>query len=139
MNCPNCAAEMTAMRLEAHLTAPVTLDVCKACQAFWFDKYESLKLAASSTLKLLKFIGESSSTAKAPLSDVLKCPQCGARLRMTHDMQRTTKFSYWNCGNEHGRFIGYLDFLREKNFIRPLSPKEIADLRQKIQNVNCSN
>ena len=139
MNCPNCAAEMTAMTLEAHLAPPVTIDVCKACQAFWFDKYESLKLAASSTLKLLKFIGESSSTAKAPLSDVLNCPRCGAHLRMTHDMQRTTKFSYWNCGNEHGRFIGYLDFLREKNFIRPLSPKEIADLRQKIQNVNCSN
>ena len=139
MKCTNCAAEMTAMRLEAHLTPPVEIDVCKACQAFWFDKYEDLKISAASTLKLMKFIGENSSPATAPMAEALHCPRCASRLLLTHDLQRTTKFTYWRCGNEHGRFIGFLDFLREKNFIRTLSPKEINELREKIQTVNCAN
>ena len=85
MNCPNCAAEMTAMTLEAHLTAPVTLDVCKACQAFWFDKYESLKLAAASTLKLMKFSSCADQLAPQPgfpvmigtVDDATTCPLVG--------------------------------------------------------------
>ena len=138
MNCPNCAAEMKSMTVEAHLTAPVTIDLCPPCQSFWFDKYEDLKLSPTSTLNLVKLIGENS--AQHPeIKAALKCPRCSVPLLMTHDMQRSTKFSYWRCANEHGRFIGFLDFLREKNFLRPLSPSEINDLRQKIQTVNCSH
>ena len=139
MKCPGCSVEMTSMTVEAHLTAPLTIEVCIPCRAFWFDKYEDLKISAGSTLKLIRLIGENSSTARIPPAEILRCPRCGSRLLLTHDLQRTTKFSYSRCGNEHGRFIGFLDFLREKNFIRALSPKEINELRQKIQTVNCSN
>ncbi len=138
MNCPNCAAEMKSMTVEAHLTAPVTIDLCPPCQSFWFDKYEDLKLSPTSTLNLVKLIGENSAQ-RPEMKATLKCPRCSAPLLMTHDMQRSTKFSYWRCANEHGRFIGFLDFLREKNFLRPLSQSEINDLRQKIQTVNCSH
>ena len=139
MKCSNCSAEMTSMTVEAHLTAPLTIEVCMPCQAFWFDKYEDLKISAASTLRLMKLIGENSSPSGTPLAEMLHCPRCGSRLLLTHDLQGTTKFSYWRCGDEHGRFIGFLDFLREKKFIRTLSPKEINELRQKIQTVNCSN
>ncbi len=130
---------MTPMAVEAHLTGPLTIEVCTPCQAFWFDKYEDLKLSAGSTLNLMKLIGENSSPARTPMADMLRCPRCESGLLFTHDIQGTTKFSYWRCGNEHGRFMGFLDFLREKKFIRTLSPKEINELRQKIQTVNCSN
>jgi DNA-directed RNA polymerase subunit RPC12/RpoP len=129
---------MTSMTLEAHLAAPVEIDVCSKCQAFWFDKYEDLKLSAGSTLKLMKFIGENSSPARPSLGEMLRCPRCASRLLPTHDLQRNTRFSYWRC-EEHGRFIGFLDFLREKNFIRTLSAQEINALREKVQTVNCSN
>jgi DNA-directed RNA polymerase subunit RPC12/RpoP len=138
MNCPNCSTEMTRMTLDAHLSAPVEIDLCTGCQAFWFDKYESLKLSPGSTLKLIKLIGEHSKT-KTTLSPGLRCPRCATRLLLTHDMQRSTRFTYWRCDNGHGRFIGFLDFLREKNFIRPLSPQQIEELRQNLQTVNCSN
>ncbi len=32
-----------------------------------------------------------------------------------------------------------VDFLREKDFIRPLTPEQLAALRQHVQSVNCSN
>jgi Zn-finger nucleic acid-binding protein/ribosomal protein S27AE len=139
MNCPNCATEMTAMTLDGYLGVPVAIDLCAACQAFWFDKHESLKLSPRSTLQLMKFVGEHSSSAKSPLSESLRCPRCASPLLATHDLQRNTRFSYWRCSNEHGRFIRFFEFLREKNFIRILSPHQIEELRKNLQTVNCSN
>jgi len=84
---------MTSMTLGAHLNAPIEIDLCAACQAFWFDKYESLKLAARSTLQLIKLIGENSAAGKPSVSRNLHCPRCDTRLLFTHDMQRSTTFS----------------------------------------------
>jgi len=130
---------MTAMTLEGKLGPTVTIDACTSCQAFWFDQYESLHLAPSGTLQLMKLIGEHSSAARPTLPDTMRCPRCPVRLTQAHDMARNMRFSYWKCGNEHGRFIGFFEFLKEKNFIHPLSPEQIAQLRQNIQFLNCSN
>jgi uncharacterized protein YbaR (Trm112 family) len=130
---------MTAMTLEGHLGAQVTIDVCAACQAFWFDRLESLQLSAGSTLKLMKFIGEHSSPGKPSLPAVLCCPRCRASLRLAHNMQRNMPFTYWRCGNDEGHFISFFEFLKEKNFIHPLSAEQITELRQNVQFVNCSN
>jgi hypothetical protein len=54
-------------------------------------------------------------------------------------MQRSTRFSYWRCNNDHGKFIRFFDFLKEKNFIHPMSPQQIEELRRNVQTVNCSN
>lgn len=139
MKCPNCRIDMTTMALDGRLGLPLTVDVCAGCQAFWFDQFESIQLSPGSTLKLMKFIGEHSSPAKPSLRDSLECPRCEARLLPTHDMQRNMRFTYWRCADEHGRFTGFFDFLKEKNFIRPLSKQQIKELRQNIQIVNCSS
>jgi uncharacterized protein YbaR (Trm112 family) len=139
MNCSNCAKEMTDWTLEARLGREVTVDVCTGCQAFWFDQHESLQLAPGATLRLMKFIGEHSSTVKPVLAEVLRCPRCEGRLTLAHDMVRNMRFVYWSCGSGHGHFIGFFDFLKEKNFIRELSPQEIRQLKQNVQCVNCSN
>ena len=138
-NCPGCSAEMTSMTLDAHLSSPMVIDLCAACQALWFDKYESLKLSPSSTLKLMKFIGEHSGSIATPPSNTAKCPRCSSTLLQTHDMQRSTRFIYWRCGNDHGKFIRFFEFLKEKNFVRPLTPEQITELRQNIQTLNCSS
>ena len=36
-------------------------------------------------------------------------------------------------------FITFLEFLREKDFVRPLSAQQVDELRRNIQTVNCSN
>src|SRR2546429_9939755 len=38
-----------------------------------------------------------------------------------------------------GGAMTYLDFLRQREFVRPLTLAQLADLRQNVQTVNCSN
>jgi hypothetical protein len=125
--------------LTAHLGRPVTVDLCQPCQSFWFDERESVSLTPGSTLALFRIIGERVARPRLGDADLAKCPRCHARLRLTHDMQRTTRFEYLRCPNEHGRLTSFFDFLREKDFIRPLTPQQLAELRQNVQSVNCSN
>ena len=60
-------------------------------------------------------------------------------MRSSIDMQRSTKFEYFRCPNGHGRLTTFFDFLKEKDFIRPLTAQQIAELRKNVQMVNCSN
>jgi Zn-finger nucleic acid-binding protein len=129
---------MEPQTLEAHNGRSVTIDLCRACQAFWFDQHESLSLTPGSTLALFRIIG-GKPAASPPRRDAAMCPRCSVRLEHTHDMQRDVRFEYDSCPNGHGRLTGFLDFLREKNFIRPLTSEQIAELRQNVQTVNCSN
>jgi DNA-directed RNA polymerase subunit RPC12/RpoP len=139
ITCPSCAAAMTTVTLEGHSGTAVVIDACAACQGFWFDRHESLRLSPASTLKLFTFIGEHASKGKPQAPDVARCPRCRSRLLLTHDRQRSTPFRYWRCDREHGRFITFFDFLREKDFVRPLSPQQLKELRQNLHTLNCSN
>jgi Zn-finger nucleic acid-binding protein len=128
---------MTPLPLEGRQGTKVDIDLCAGCRGFWFDQYESLRLSPGATLKLFTLMAEPGSAG--PLPQAMSCPRCSARLALTHDMQHTTRFQYWQCPQDRGHFITYLDFLREKDFIRPLTPQQIAELRQNVQTVNCSN
>ena len=139
MQCPGCHAGMTTLTLDGHLGTRVELDLCAACQVIWFDHLESLRLSPGATLSLFRTIGERKQTSPPPLGDPLKCPRCDLRLLLTNDRQRNTPFRYRRCAREHGRLITFFDFLREKDFVRPLSAKQLAELRAAVQTVNCSN
>jgi hypothetical protein len=130
---------MTSHTVEGQLGRAVTLDLCDPCQAIWFDPRESLQLTPGATLMLFRIIGEHVARPQALESETAKCPQCKSRLRRTQDMQRTTRFEYFKCPHDHGRLTTFFDFLKEKDFIRPLTPLQIAELRKTIQVVNCSN
>jgi DNA-directed RNA polymerase subunit RPC12/RpoP len=130
---------MTSDRLDAHQGRVLEIDVCGACQAFWFDQHESLNLSPGSTLRLFRVIGQQAAARRHPLSASARCPRCDTRLLLTHDKQRNVAFQYLRCPNGHGRLTTFFDFLREKNFIRPLSADQLTALRQNIQTVNCSN
>lgn len=125
--------------LDAHLGRQVAVDVCDPCQACWFDLHESSRLTPGATLALFQVIGEHIARPQLQDSDVTKCPRCKGRLRRTSDMQRATRFEYFRCPNGHGRLITFFDFLKEKDFVRPLTPQQVADLGRRIQFVNCSN
>jgi Zn-finger nucleic acid-binding protein len=129
---------MTEETLEGHLGRPITIDVCGPCQVFWFDARESLRLSPASTLKLFRTIGEAAGTLSATAGSAA-CPRCQASLARTRDLQRNTRFEYLKCPNGHGRLTSFFNFLREKDFIRPLSGEQLAELRRNVQTLNCSN
>ena len=130
---------MTAETFEGYLGRSVAIDVCLACQVFWFDHGESLQLAPRSTLRLFRLIGDQAGAKRGPVAAQPGCPRCGSPLVATHDKQRNTPFQYWRCDRKHGRLITFFNFLREKDFIRPLSPEQVEELRRNVQTVNCSN
>lgn len=139
MICPNCTKPMSDLPLDSRLGAPITIDVCTPCQAFWFDHHESIQLSPGSTLKLMKHIGEHSSTVKPAWSSNFPCPRCGQSLSLSHDLVRSMRFAYWGCPAGDGRFLSFFDFLISKNFIHALTPQEIQQLKQNVQAINCSN
>jgi uncharacterized protein YbaR (Trm112 family) len=139
MNCPRCQGTMEEVRLEGHLGQPISIDLCGGCQVFWFDNRESLQLSPASTLRLFGHIGERSSPPTTAATTTLACPRCRKPLQLAKDMQRATRFEYSRCPAGHGRLTSFFNFLREKNFVRPLSADQLAALKANVQTVNCSN
>ena len=130
---------MEVQVLDGHLGRSVEVDLCEPCQSLWFDGKENLQLTPGATLTLFRAIGEHARKPEPHDNELVKCPKCKARLRRTQDLQRNTRFAYFRCPNEHGRLTTFFDFLKEKEFIRPLMPQQIAELRKNVQVVNCSN
>ena len=137
--CPNCAQPMRPLAFRAPLTgAPVEVDACAACQLFWFDRAESLALDRGAVRALFDVVAAAAQGERRPLASSHACPRCGKRLLFTHDVQRSTRFTYWRCAAGHGRLTGFHAFLREKNFLREPSAAELARLREHVRQVNCS-
>ncbi len=139
MNCPGCSGELSQKQYEGKYAGAITLDLCHGCSALWFDGLESLGLSPGSVLELLVEMNDHRAASRHPLGDSLACPRCRKRLVRTANMQRNTRFSYWRCPGEHGHFITFFEFLREKDFVRPLSPVEIEDLKQNVRTVTGSS
>ena len=130
---------MRPERLHGQMDREIDIDLCKPCQSIWFDAREHLQLTPGATLALFRLIGEHVSRPSPEDRDIARCPRCNAQLRRTQDMQRTTRFEYFRCPNEHGRLTTFFDFLKEKDFIKPLTPRQIAELRKNVESINCSN
>lgn len=139
MTCPRCTAPMEAHDLAAHNGRTVTIDICRPCQSLWFDTRESVALTPASTLTLFRLIGDRTGRPSPTDAELAKCPRCHGRLRLTRDLQRSTRFEYLKCPNGHGRLTTFLEFLKEKQFVRALTPQQLAELRATVQTVNCSN
>jgi Zn-finger nucleic acid-binding protein len=136
--CPNCRQPLEPLAI-AGLYRQLTIDLCAACQGFWFDENESLQLSPEGTLMLFRLVHERHDQRRHALADRLQCPRCDLKLSLVVDQQRDTKFQYYRCARGHGRFMTFFHFLRARNFVRNLSPRELADLRARIRQVNCSN
>ena len=125
--------------LDGHMGRTTAIDLCQPCQSVWFDSRENLQLTPGATLTMFRIIGEHVARPATQDRDLTKCPRCNAQLRRTQDRQRNTRFEYFRCPNNHGRLTTFFDFLKEKDFVRPLTPQQIAELRRNVQIINCSN
>jgi hypothetical protein len=117
----------------------LALDLCLSCLAVWFDDKELLQLSPAAAIQLLSEFAKEDAGRRTPLEPGLACPRCDRPLVETHDRQRNTRFWYHRCPAGHGRFMTSYQFLRAKDFVRPLSETEMAELRQHIRQINCGN
>jgi DNA-directed RNA polymerase subunit RPC12/RpoP len=117
----------------------ISANFCFACQVAWFDQHDCAQLSPGGVLEVFKALNQHRSEARNPLPELLDCPRCNSRLALTHDLQHTTHFSYYRCPFGHGRLSAFLQFLLEKNFIRPVSGEELAALKAKVRTIQCSN
>jgi hypothetical protein len=130
---------MRVATLAAHgVLGTVELDTCSECRLLWFDRTESIVLAPESVVAMFRLIGEVAAPSRRPLASTIACPRCTKPLALTHDLQRTTRFTYWRCAAGHGRLIGFSQFLREKNFVREPSRAELEKLRATVRQIACS-
>jgi len=130
---------MSALDLARKPLGSLTVDLCAQCQVVWFDTYESLQLTPGGTLGLFRAIHEAQAATPRPLAPPLPCPRCDTILALTQDLRQTTRFSYWRCRYGHGRLTPFFQFMREKSFIRPLTPPELARLAENVKTVRCAS
>jgi endogenous inhibitor of DNA gyrase (YacG/DUF329 family) len=128
---------MRAVVLSRPPLAPIAVDLCDDCQALWFDGQESLALTPGAVIALFREITASKETERQAYRTPLPCPRCSTPLALTQDIQHTTRFTYYRCRYGHGRFTPYVQFLREKNFIRTPDAQELARLRAVVTTVKC--
>lgn len=137
--CPGCGESMERRAFARKPVGAVELDLCFACHAIWFDQYESAQLTPGAVVDLFAKIHEHHDAPPRPLGDGARCPGCRARLKLTHDIQRTNRIAYYRCPDGHGRLTTFFQFLREKSFVRSLTPPEVMQLRAHVAQVRCSS
>lgn len=138
-SCPGCGASMQRLDFERKPVGRLDLDICFDCQAIWFDQYESAQLTPGAVLELFKVIHEHKPRTERRMRERLPCPACRSPLVLTYDVQRTNRIVYYRCKDGDGRLTSFFQFLREKNFVRSLSPGEIEQLRVNVAQVRCSS
>jgi len=135
--CPGCGSDMRSLAVAREPLAPMAVDLCNDCQAVWFDAHESQALTPGAVIALFREIAASQAAQREPYRTPMPCPRCTTPLALTQDIQHTTRFTYYRCRYGHGRFTPYVQFLREKNFIRAPDPQELARLRAVVTTVKC--
>ena len=59
-------------------------------------------------------------------------------LKLTNDIVKSGRVSYYRCGANHGRLTTFFHFLREKKFVRNLTPQELNSIKATLAEVRCS-
>jgi hypothetical protein len=132
-------AEMQTLEFERLLLGVVALDFCFPCQVIWFDNFESQQLTPGAVIEVFKALNEHQAPSRNTLPGILSCPRCRAHLALTHDLQHTTRFTYFRCELCNGHLSPFFQFLLEKNFVRPVTGPELAALKAKVRMIQCSN
>lgn len=139
LQCPGCNETMTAEVLARSDGRAETVNLCFPCHVIWFDEDESGPLAPDAVMGLFKAIHAHQETTGRPLPQRLLCPRCNGLLRLTHDLVKTGRLTYYRCPDCHGRLTAFFQFLREKQFVRDLTPAELTRVRAEVHQLHCSS
>ena len=104
----------------------------------WLDSRESIHLSPRGTIDLFRLLHEHGDDPRHTVARAQACPHCGARLNLLHDIGKGGRFSYYACPEWHGRLTPFSEFLKEKQFVRALSPMEREKVKAQLKQVQCS-
>jgi hypothetical protein len=136
--CPNCRQPMQTQDLERVNSGAVRVELCFPCAGIWFDHMASVELAPAAVIELFKEIQAHRDDARQPVANRLNCPRCDDALVPTSDLSKSGRFSYFRCLRGDGRFTPFFQFLREKQFVRSLTPAELQRVRSQVRQICCS-
>jgi len=123
---------------EQNYHGSVRIEYCLPCAGIWFDHLSSIQLAPGAVIELFKQIHTRAEAPRQPLAQQLRCPRCGDALEQGFDLCKSGRFSYFRCLKGDGRFTPFVQFLREKQFVRSLTAPELAKVRAQVRQINCS-
>lgn len=138
ISCPNCRQPMRVQELEHVYRGLVHVEVCFVCSGIWFDHLGSCQLAPAAVIELFKEIHAHQDAPRQPFAERLSCPRCQDALVLSHDLGKAGRFSYYRCVRGDGRFTPFFQFLREKQFVRSLTPVELQQVRGQVRQISCS-
>ena len=130
---------MQATAFRTHLDTPLEVDICWPCHLIWFDHLESVSMSAQSVIDLFTRIHAQHKDVRNLVSLTGSCPTCNRALVQSFDISRTGRFQYCRCPDGHGRLITFVQFLREKHFVRTLSEAELHKLSANVRQIRCSS
>jgi hypothetical protein len=129
---------MSLQSLPGHYASKIKIDVCPSCNMFWFDTSESTQLSSDGVVELFQLINSNKGAQTPQISNRLGCVRCNQHLLPKIDRVNTGTFSYFSCGEGHGRLTTFYQFLIEKRFVRTLSKTELERLAIEVKQVKCS-
>ena len=129
---------MERHEFDTNLGTPGAIDFCCPCRSIWFDSGEATRLAPGSVILIFGIIYKRQDEWRRPLAAKLACPRCRGVVVLTHDLGKSGPFTYYRCGEGHGRFTPFTEVLREKQFVRVLAPQEMERVRAEVKQVRCS-
>lgn len=130
---------MAATVFRTHIDTALEVDICWACHLIWFDNLESVSMSPQSVIDLFKRIHSHRNEPRRLVSLTGECPVCRDKLVQSFDVTRAGRFQYHRCPNGHGRLITFVQFLREKQFIRTLNQAERRSLSARVKQIRCSS
>ncbi|WP_269533588.1 zf-TFIIB domain-containing protein [Chitinimonas sp. BJYL2] len=137
--CPQCHGEMQVAHYASKYGGQIELDFCFACRHIWFDQHESVTLAPAAIVDLFEVLHEHANDTLTPHATAAPgCVRCKKPMRHVHDQVKATRFVYHRC-EDHGRLIGFWQFLREKQFVRDLTAAQRGTLAATIKQFRCQS
>jgi len=130
---------MRRLSLDGHYGQRVEIDRCGPCHLVWFDSVESVRLAGTGMLALLRNLAEAQREPHSTLKVDARCPRCSSGLKPVHNRSRWGRTLQLECRARHGAYQTFAQFLSEKGLIRRLGSADRAALQARSIGLACLN
>ena len=129
---------MRSLALGRRPAGEVVVDLCAPCHLLWFDAFESVQLTPGGTLALFAAIRDGGVADRRPIPSRLGLPALCRAAQRDAGPAADDAIQLLPVSARPRTPTPFVQFLREKDFIRPLPPADIARLAAQVKVIRCS-